>query len=162
MAGATDEHNQIVANLMAIIRPTLRGGPCRVYASDMRLLTDYPGSRYPDMLVTCDSRDALQRRNKRNPKLIIEVLSQTTAAVDASDKLDEYQTIQALEEYVLVDSRKPSVRIYRRSGELLETGPAIISGDVYLVSLDLTISLHAVYEDVDFARVARETPSAAG
>ncbi len=152
MAGATDDHNQIVGNLVAIIRPTLRGGPCRVYANDMMLVTDYPGSRYPDILVTCDGRDAEQPRKKRHPKLIIEVLSESTAGVDASDKLDEYQTICELEEYALVDSRKLSVRIYRRSADNFETGPAVISGDVRLLSLDLAIPLSTIYEDVDFAR----------
>ncbi len=152
MAGATDDHNQIVANLMAIVRPSLRGGPCRVYANDMLLVTNFPGSRYPDLMVTCDTRDAVQRRMKNYPKLIIEVLSQSTAGTDANEKLDEYQTIETLQEYVLVDSRKPSVRIYNRSGEIFETGPAIISGDVRLISLSLTIPLTALYEDVDFGR----------
>ncbi len=64
-AGATDDHNQIVANLTAIIRPALRGGRCRVYASHMMLLSEQPAARYPDLLVTCDPRDAVQRRHKR-------------------------------------------------------------------------------------------------
>ena len=157
MAGATDDHNQIVANLMAIIRPLLRGGPCRVYANDMMLVTEYPGSRYPDLLVTCDGRDAMDRRKKHHPKLIIEVLSESTSGVDATDKLDEYQTIAALEEYVLVDSRKPSVRIYRRNGAKLETESPIISGTIELRSLDAKISLVDIYEDVALARA--QSPS---
>ena len=159
VAGATDDHSQVVANLMAIVRPALRGGPCRVYANDMMLVTDFPGSRYPDLMVTCDGRDAVQRRQKRYPSLIIEVLSQSTAGVDASEKLDEYQTIETLDEYVLVDSRKPSIRIYRRSGELFETSPATISGDVRLASLNLTLPLPAVYEDVDFTRIRGDAHS---
>ncbi len=158
MAGASDDHNQIVANLMAIIRPALRGGTCRVYANDMMLVTDYPGSRYPDVLVTCDARDAQQRLQKRHPKLIVEVLSEATAGVDSSDKLDEYQTIAALEEYVLIDSRKPSVRIYRRRLETLETGPALVSGALEIVSLGLVVPVSEIYEDVDFSRDRSLTP----
>ena len=148
MAGASDDHNQIVANLISLIRPRLRGGPCRTYANDMMLVTAYPGSRYPDILVTYDERDAAQRRIKQHPKVRIEVLSESTAAVDTSDKLDEYQTIDTLEEYILVDSRWQSIRIYRRSGNGFETGPAIISGSIDLRSLDITISLSDIYEDV--------------
>lgn len=155
MAGASDDHNQIVANLIAIVRPKLRGGPCRVYANGMMLVTDYPGSRYPDLIVTCDRRDADDRRKKRYPKLIIEVLSESTAAVDATDKLDEYQTVATLEEYVLVDSRKSLVRIYRRNRSNLETSPPVISGTIELQSLDLIIRLDDIYEDVDFERASR-------
>jgi Uma2 family endonuclease len=153
MAGATDDHNQIVSNLVALIRPGLRGGACRIYANDMMLVTDYPGSRYPDLLVTCDPRDAQDHRKKRHPKLIIEVLSDATAAVDASDKLDEYQTIETLEEYVPIDSRRPSVRIYRRVGSDLQTGPAIISGSLFLTSIERGLTLLDVYEDVSWVQI---------
>lgn len=157
MAGATDDHSQIVANLIAIIRPALRGSTCRVYPQDMKVVTTYPGSRYPDVIVTCDERDANDRLTKRHPKLIIEVVSPKTAPVDTGDKLDEYQTIAELEEYVLIDSRKSSVRIYRRNGDKLETAQATITGSIELRSLGLTISLSDVYEDVGFERVQDPT-----
>jgi Uma2 family endonuclease len=153
MAGATDDHGQIVTNPIAIIRPILRGSACRAYANDIKVVTTYPGSRYPDILVTCDARDAADRLIKRHPKLIIEVLSDSTAAVDANEKLDEYQTIGELEEYVLVDSRKLSVRVYRRSGDKLETGPATIAGEAEIHSLGLSIALADIYEDVSFDRL---------
>jgi Uma2 family endonuclease len=161
MAGATDDHNTIVANLIAIVRPTLRGSACRTYANDMKVATSYPGSRYPDFLVTCDPRDARDALTKRYPKLIVEVLSQSTAEIDATDKLDEYQTILELEEYVLIDSRKRSIRIYRRNGNDLSTGPAVISGNVSLRSLgEMVISLDDIYEDVDFDRT--KNPNSVG
>ena len=152
MAGASDDHGQIVLNLSAIIRPALRGTQCRAYPLDMKLVTTYPASRYPDLLVTCDARDARERLIKRHPKLIIEVLSPGTASVDTGDKLDEYQTIPELEEYVLIDSRKPSVRIFRRDGDTLKTDPATITGSIELRSLGLTVALADIYEDVDFQR----------
>jgi Uma2 family endonuclease len=153
MAGATDDHNTIVANLIAIVRPTLRGSTCRTYANDMKVVTSYPGSRYPDFLVTCDPRDAHDALTKRYPKLIVEVLSQSTAEIDATEKLDEYQTIVELDEYVLIDSRKRSIRIYRRNGNELSTGPATIAGNIVFRSLgQLAVSLDDVYEDVDFDR----------
>jgi Uma2 family endonuclease len=152
MAGATDDHAQIVSNLITLIRPKLRGSGCRVYPQDMKVVTDLPGSRYPDIVVTCDARDAKDKMVKRHPKLLIEVLSKTTAAVDSGDKLDEYETIAELEEYVLIDSRKPSVRIYRRNGRKLETEPATVSGLIELRSIGLAISFAEIYEDVDFVK----------
>ena len=159
MAGATDDHGQTVANLTAIIRPALRSTPCRVYPLDMKVVTTYPASRYPDLVVTCDQRDARERTVKRHPKLIVEILSPGTASIDMGDKLDEYQTIAELEEYVLIDSRKPSVRIYRRDGAKLTTDPASITGSIELRSLGLIIPLDEIYEDVDFRRVQSERSS---
>jgi Uma2 family endonuclease len=150
MAGASDDHGQIVANLIAFIRPALRGTACRVYPQDMKVITTIPGSRYPDIVVTCDERDSNDRMIKRHPKLIVEVVSTATARVDSGDKLDEYQTILELEEYILVDSRKPSVRIYRRNGEILETAQPTIAGSIELRSLGLEIALEVIYEDVRF------------
>lgn len=152
MAGSTDSHNQILVNLTASIRPNLRGTACRAYANDIRVVTSYPGARYPDFFVTCDARDAADRLIKRHPKLIIEVLSASTAAVDASEKLDEYQTIAELEEYVLIDSRRASVRVYRRSGTAFMTAPAVISGSIELRSLDITLALDEIYEDAGLDR----------
>ena len=156
MAGATDDHGQIVLNLSAIIRPALRGTLYRAYPLDMKVVTTYPASRYPDLLVTCDKRDARERTIKRHPKLIIEVLSPSTASIDTGDKLDEYQTIPELEEYVRSDSRKPSVRIYRRDGDTLKTHPATITGSIELRSIGLSLSLSDIYEDVDFERGRNE------
>lgn len=117
MAGATDDHGQIVANLIALIRPKLRRTTCRIYPQDMKVVTDFPGSRYPDILVTCDARDAADKLMKRHPKLIIEVFSRTTAAIDTIDKLDEYETIAQLEEYMLVDSRRRGARFTAAMGK---------------------------------------------
>jgi Uma2 family endonuclease len=150
LAGATDNHGQIIMNLSAIIRPALRGSRCRGYSNDMMVVAPFPASRYPDMLVTCDERDFEDRLIKKHPKLIIEVLSASTEAIDKGDKLDEYQTIAELQEYVLIDSRKPYARIFRRSGEKFETSPATITGPITLESLSLTLTFAEIYEDVTF------------
>lgn len=148
MAGATDQHAQIVLNLSALLRPALRGTRCRGYANDIKLVTDYPSVRYPDFLVTCDERDAADHLVKRHPKLIVEVLSAGTAAIDAKDKLDEYLTIPELEEYVLIDSRRVSVRVYRRAHDEFSTGPELIATRRELRSVGLSVALEDVYEDV--------------
>jgi len=150
MAGASDDHGQIVANVIAIIRPALRGTACRVYPSDMKVVTTFPVSRYPDIVVTCDQRDANDRMIKRHPKLLVEVLSAATARIDTSDKLDEYRTIPELEEYVLIDSRKPCVWMYRRNVDRLEATNPAFSGSIELRSLGITLALTDIYEDVGF------------
>jgi Uma2 family endonuclease len=48
-----------------------------------------------------------------NPSLLVEVLSPSTEEVDRGSKLEDYQRIPSLQEYVLV-GQHPRVEIYRR------------------------------------------------
>lgn len=50
---------------------------------------------------------------RTNPSLLVEVLSPSTEEVDRGSKLEDYQRIPSLQEYVLV-SQHPRVEIYRR------------------------------------------------
>jgi Uma2 family endonuclease len=124
----------------------------------LKVVAPFPASRYPDLLVTCDERDFEDKLKKNHPKLIIEVLSASTEAVDKGDKLDEYQTIAELQEYVLIDSRKPYVRIFRRNGEKLETSLPTTTGPITLESLKLALTFEEIYEDVDFEPAAAPSP----
>jgi Uma2 family endonuclease len=103
VAGGTGFHNQLAAELIVRIAPAAR--PCRTYGSDMRLETAR-NIRHPDVVVTRDERDRNDSVVMRHPKLIVEVLSETTAREDLGPKAREYQTIDTLEEYLIVDSRK--------------------------------------------------------
>ena len=60
----------------------------------------------PDVLVTCDARDAAEPLAKRHPSLICEVLSESTEAYDRGGKFAAYRTIESLSEYLLIDSRR--------------------------------------------------------
>ena len=151
-AGTSDTHNQIATNLTLAIEPALGEGPCRLYVGDVALVTAYPSSRYPDVFVTCDERDTNDSMRKRHPKLIVEILSSSTAAVDANEKLDEYETIPTLEEYALVDSRRVSVRMFRRVGHQLVTDPLIITGSLELRSIGTMVPLATIYRKIVFDR----------
>jgi Uma2 family endonuclease len=120
MAGATSEHNLIVANVVGELRNELRRRPCNVYPSDMRVLI--PATErytYPDASVVCgeplftdDVRDTL-----RNPKVILEVLSDSTEAYDRGEKFRQYRTIDTLADYVLVSQNQVLVEHYRRQAD---------------------------------------------
>jgi Uma2 family endonuclease len=56
MAGAGEAHNLISLNVAAKLRNALRGTPCRVFISDMRLhVKTWKAYYYPDVMVTCDT-----------------------------------------------------------------------------------------------------------
>ena len=54
MAGASRRHGLIVTNLTAELRQQLKGKPCEVYSSDLRLRVTAAGLyTYPDVMVVC-------------------------------------------------------------------------------------------------------------
>ena len=116
MAGASDHHITIALNLAALLRSHVRGTGCRAYISDMKARIDARNCfYYPDVMVTCDPRDQETSDYKRFPKLVVEVLSKSTEAFDRGDKSADYQTIESLEEYALINTRHQRVECFRRS-----------------------------------------------
>jgi Uma2 family endonuclease len=87
MTGASPEHNLIVMNIGASLHGQLKQRPCRVYSSDQRLqLND--GYVYPDITVVCGKPEFVDGDNLRNPTLIVEVLSPSTADYDLGEGME--------------------------------------------------------------------------
>lgn len=151
MAGASEAHNLIVTNLIAILRPHLRGSSCRAFVADMKVKINLQQGDifyYPDLLVTCDQDDR-EKYFKTNPNLIVEVLSDSTETTDKREKRINYQSLDSLQEYILVAQDKMRVEIYRRDGSGNWT--VEILGEKELLRLDsvgLTLTMADIYEDV--------------
>jgi Uma2 family endonuclease len=151
MAGASEEHATITLNVAALLRAHVRGSPCRVYASDMKLRVAVRESYlYPDVFVTCHPADPAEPVAKRHARVIIEVLSESTEAYDRGGTFAAYRDLDTLEEYVLIDSRQRACEVFRRrpEGWLLDPLPA--DGRLALTSIGFECSLDEVYEDVRF------------
>ncbi len=150
MAGASDEHIALAMNLAFALRNHLRNTACRVQMSDGKVRLQLAGEDvfyYPDVMVACDPRDQ-DRYFKRLPKVIIEVLSEGTEAIDRREKFLSYRQIETLEEYVLVAQERMEVSVFRRADRWQ---PAILRGPdevLRLASLDFKLPLKAVYEGV--------------
>jgi Uma2 family endonuclease len=151
MAGATDAHVTIAGNLFAMLRSHVRGTGCRVYIADMKLRVESRNCfYYPDIIATCDDRDAETSTYKRFPKLIIEVLSASTEAFDRGNKFFDYQTLDSLEEYVLINTQHQRVECFRRNSDGLWVLQSYSPTDetFELQSLAFRDTLDALYEDV--------------
>ena len=105
MGGASMRHNQLVLGIGSELRTKLSNGPCRALVSDMRVRLSAHRYVYPDVVVACPPEvDAQQRpETLTNPRVVFEVLSPSTAAVDRGDKLEAYRAIESLTDYVIVD-----------------------------------------------------------
>ena len=150
MAGATDAHVTIAGNLFAELRSHLRGSGCRVFISDMKARIDSRNHFfYPDILVTCDPRDREIDTYKRFPKLIVEVLSKSTESFDRGDKFNDYQTLDSLEEYVLINTQHRRVEIFRRHTDGLWLFQNYDDSETFhLKSIHYTGTFEMLYEDV--------------
>ncbi len=116
MVGASDLHNGITFNLTGLLYGHLRGGDCRGYAADMKLKVPLQERYYyPDLFVTCDLRDREADAVKQFPRLIVEVLSESTEDVDRGRKWKDYRRIETLEEYVLISQDEVFVEVLRRN-----------------------------------------------
>jgi len=149
MSGASEAHNLIAGNLFAALHTHLRGGPCRVFMSDMKVRLSIARDDvfyYPDLLVSCDPADA-DPYFKARPKVIVEVLSASTERVDRREKFLGYQRIPSLEEYVLVDQARVQITVFRRS---TDWDPEILEerGAFALRALDFEMTAEALYEGV--------------
>ncbi|WP_072620624.1 Uma2 family endonuclease [Spirulina major] len=148
MAGASEAHNLIACNFVAQLRPHLRGSTCRVFVSDMKVKIQDDIFYYPDLLVTCNPQDN-QPYFKTQPTLIIEVLSKTTETTDRREKLMHYQTLESLQEYVLVSQNCIEVEVYRRQASGFWTVEVLKADhNLHLVSVDLKLTMAEIYEDV--------------
>jgi len=150
MAGAEDRHVTVAGNCYMALRLHLSGSPCRTYMSDMRLHVAATNSYfYPDVLVTCSAVDQASRLVKTEPKLIIEVLSASTAAYDRGLKFGHYRSLVSLLEYVLIDIDTRSTDGYRKGADgLWVLHPFAMGEPVSLASVAMTISAEQLFADV--------------
>jgi Uma2 family endonuclease len=148
MAGASERHNLIVANWIISLGSQLRGRPCRVYPSDLKIRV---GSRffYPDVSVICGPCDFYEATNDvvQNPTVIVEVLSESTKEYDRGAKFMSYQQISSLHDYLLVYQDEPLVEHYTRHSENAWLYTQIVGLDsfVRLPSLDCNVQLFDIY-----------------
>ena len=68
---------------------------------------------FPDVSHTCESLDPSATAIVA-PNLVIEVLSVESKDRDRTETLDAYRSVPSVMEYVLVDSRRVCVCVYRR------------------------------------------------
>ena len=148
MAGATAGHVTIVQNIVAALRGHLRGSSCRVYSTDMKLRPIHGSGYYPDAFVTCDERDRSEELVKRYPRLVVEVLSEGTERRDRGIKWAVYRGCETLEQYVLVARERQSVEVFSRSGEAWLYQAYGAGEAVRLSSVDLTMTMDVIYEDI--------------
>lgn len=158
MAGASYDHNAITGDLYVELAIALRGTGCEALGSDQRVHIDNRNGYYPDIVVVCGEPQIDFAEAIRNPFLIVEVLSPSTAADDRGDKFADYRTRPSLQHYLLIEQTKPSIEHYEKGGSGLWTLVAEHHSLAEILTIringDTTISLPlaSIYRRVVFPR----------
>ncbi|MGE0606010.1 MAG: Uma2 family endonuclease [Pirellulales bacterium] len=156
MSGASWEHALIKDNLARILGNELAGGPCRAVTSDLRVKVDESGLyTYPDLLVVCGEPrfednvfDTLL-----NPRILIEVLSDSTEKYDRGEKFAQYRRIESLQEYVMLSQTQPLAERFVRQpdGSWLMTAVPGLDQAFTFGTIAVTAFLAEIYAGVRFA-----------
>jgi Uma2 family endonuclease len=157
MAGASKRHGTLAGNAFIALRQHLRGQPCGAWMADMKVrvkadsvFSDFSAFYYPDVVATFDPSDLSPDAPKdflEAPKLVVEVLSDSTEAVDRREKLLSYRRLPSLQEYVLIDQNKAWVEVFRRTAagwtqDIYQAGEV-----VQLTGVGLEIPMAELYAD---------------
>lgn len=157
MAGGSHNHSLIAANVIIALGVALKGKPCRVYESNLRIcIPRTPLYTYPDALVVCgkpilDSKDE-GSETVTNPVFIAEVISPSSEGYDRGEKFSRYRTLESLKEYMLVSQDTARVELYFRQegGTWLLTPVAGLEAAAQLKSVGVSLPLAEIYAGVEF------------
>lgn len=156
MPGASRQHNLISGNIFGEFYLQFLDRTCEVYTNDMRVKVSDSGLyTYPDVVVVCDEPrfednyfDTLL-----NPTVLVEVLSPSTENYDRNDKFFSYQTLESLQEYILVSQNGVHVEQYvRQDDNWIQREFRSLDDVLVLASIECRLALRAIYAKVQFSR----------
>lgn len=156
MGGGTPEHSALAVAVTVALGVQLRGRPCRVYNSDLRIRSLATGlATYPDVSVVCGPAryDPESRNTVVNPTVIVEVLSDSTEEYDLNEKFESYRAIPSLQEYVVVSHRETLIAVHRRGdGVSWVRAEAGARATVKLESIGCELQVDPIYSGIDLHR----------
>ncbi len=167
MAGESDEHGVVSANLSGEIYIQLKGKNCQLRIKDAKIksggFAQIPGKStkgmfsYPDLVVIYG--EVVYHDKKKdvilNPKVIIEVLSDSTEVFDRSDKFIRYSMFnETLTDYVLVSQEVPQIEHFIRQDDHSWKQYRFIGLDKIcrIESIECSLNLNEVYDRIVFSK----------
>jgi Uma2 family endonuclease len=150
MAGGTPEHAAMAAEVIGQLREQIRGGSCRVFTSDLGVRVKATGlATYPDASVVSGptERDPHKKTSVTNPRVLVEVTSDSTEDYDYGEKLTHYKQIPSLEAIVIVSHRAAKVDVWSRSTDspLWSRASATAGASAAVPALDVLLDVDAIW-----------------
>ena len=146
-------HTTLEMNLAGILQPRLRKTGCSGHPS-LRIRVSPTQYVYPDLAIICGQPNLTDETadTATNPRIILEILSPSTADYDHGGKFELYRLLLSFEEYLLVSQDKPLVKIFRKQSPN-DWSLQIVSdmdAPVRIQSLGIEFPLGELYEGITF------------
>jgi Uma2 family endonuclease len=149
MTGGSVGHATIQANLAVALGGRLRGKPCQFYGSDLKIQIANDHIRYPDGMVACSPADRTANF-VRDPVVIFEVLSPSTAAQDRIVKAREYQATPSVQRYVMLEQDRIGATVHVRAQDGWSVLVLKDEDALAMPEIGLSIPLAEFYEGLRF------------
>jgi len=152
MAGVSASHSTITMNAVIGLGAGLKGGPCRLHGGEFRVLIEETGLyAYPDVSVVCGPMDLTDTNppSLRNPTVLVEVLSESTAGYDRGAKLEHYRRRASVMCVLLVDSRRRAVTRYTRNADGGWSLYDFDAGAVRIDAIGVTLQIDDLYDGAE-------------
>ena len=151
MAGGSAEHAALALEMGYALRNAAHDRGCRVHSSDLRIYVEAIGlATYPDVSMICgplQQHEESPNATALNPALLVEVTSDSSEEYDTGPKLEYYQTIPTLRDYVIVSHRERRITVHTREASAWTTRSAGTGGRVAVSSLGMDLVVDEVYRD---------------
>jgi Uma2 family endonuclease len=155
MAGGSPKHNTIKVNLIIALGSRLRDTSYRVFDSDQRVwIPENRTFTYPDITVV---REPIAIADNdmtaiTNPRLIVEVLSESTRNYDRSEKFVIYRSLPSFQEYLLIEQDRVQVEHHVKQDDRrwLLTIHDDRDAKIALASVPVEIAIADLYRRVEF------------
>jgi Uma2 family endonuclease len=158
MAGASNLHDTIVTNIIALLRFQLRGSGCFVRTGDTALRTKIRSVRRADVIVNCKPPQA-DVYEAQEPRLVVEVLSPSNAGTKWEAKLAEYRRHQKLDYVLLVDGKTLGAMLYVNGADGWDYVVAEQPDDVLeLPKLSCRLKMSDIYDETGITAPSPELP----
>lgn len=153
MTGGTLRHTEIIANLVAVLRPKMKLRGCKVYPEARLEAKHEEVYFFPDVMVSCNEKDTKSPKNvtMKYPGLLIEVLSNSTKNFDKTKKLEAYRKLPSLFYYLTIEQVNPDVEVHSKAGDIWRKDTYTSMDNVIdLPLLELQLPLGDIYDDIIF------------
>ncbi len=149
MAGTSKSHNRIIKNILNKLGNHLRGTDCEPFFVDIKVFAGKLNRfYYPDIIVVC-GEDKESEYFTSKPRIIVEVLSPSTALTDRREKMFVYKELESLYEYILIEQDKMFAEIYRRRDDGLWSWIEFEEDEkIEFASIDFLMPMRDIYEGV--------------
>jgi Uma2 family endonuclease len=151
MAEASQAHEIVAMNLLGPLHAHLRDRPCRTYTAGRSLEFKCLGDDFvyrPDVWVACGETRNAKGEYVDEPRIVMEVLSPSTARIDKREKVMSYREIPSIKEIVLVAQKAAHVVIYRRAEQWQPKILDSLADVLEIRSVELAIPVRSIYRGV--------------